>query len=350
MKRSCLSVLSLLFVTAAATLGCSTTPAGALAQPPAFEPKGQSKCAITKSQARPLIVEWPSADRGELEDRARRGLVAVRYVGCEMQIVPACRVPGSYAYSALSRKRDRVLMKDADDLYANIPVGAAKLEGKLAKLGELSVNMTIVGRYNADRDHVAEEELAGDCADATHVITALTAGAFEFLAGAEAEVGAGVDVGGAGVGARSRATRETLSQDGDEKACEQATDEDKKPPTGCRALLRIEVAPIARTTRARAVPARTPEAPAPEIEAPPPAAPPPAAAPPAAKADKDGDGIANNVDLCPFDPEDKDGFEDDDGCPDPDNDRDGVSDAEDACPSQAGPRSSRGCPDPGTRR
>ena len=32
--------------------------------------------------------------------------------------------------------------------------------------------------------------------------------------------------------------------------------------------------------------------------------------------DRDGDGIKDNVDKCPDDPEDKDGFEDADGCPD----------------------------------
>ena len=60
--------------------------------------------------------------------------------------------------------------------------------------------------------------------------------------------------------------------------------------------------------------------------------------------DNDGDGIADTVDKCPNDAEDKDGFEDTDGCPDPDNDKDGVADAEDKCPLQPGPASSNGCP------
>ena len=36
--------------------------------------------------------------------------------------------------------------------------------------------------------------------------------------------------------------------------------------------------------------------------------------------DRDGDGIKDDVDKCPDDPEDFDDFEDEDGCPDPDND------------------------------
>ena len=47
--------------------------------------------------------------------------------------------------------------------------------------------------------------------------------------------------------------------------------------------------------------------------------------------------------------EDKDGFQDDDGCPDPDNDGDGIADADDACPDEAetmnGYEDGDGCPD-----
>ena len=43
-------------------------------------------------------------------------------------------------------------------------------------------------------------------------------------------------------------------------------------------------------------------------------------------------------------PEDKDGFEDADGCPDPDNDKDGVLDAADKCPNEPGPPDNDGCP------
>ena len=51
----------------------------------------------------------------------------------------------------------------------------------------------------------------------------------------------------------------------------------------------------------------------------------------------------------PTEREDKDGFEDDDGCPDLDNDRDGVPDEKDKCPAQAEDRDEfedgDGCPD-----
>jgi outer membrane protein OmpA-like peptidoglycan-associated protein len=50
--------------------------------------------------------------------------------------------------------------------------------------------------------------------------------------------------------------------------------------------------------------------------------------------DADSDGIPDDDDACPEIPEDKDGFEDRDGCPDPDNDKDGILDAADKCPDK----------------
>jgi OOP family OmpA-OmpF porin len=70
--------------------------------------------------------------------------------------------------------------------------------------------------------------------------------------------------------------------------------------------------------------------------------------PKTAEKDTDGDGIPDSKDKCPNDPEDKDGFQDDDGCPDPDNDGDGVLDKDDKCPIEAGPAENQGCPDKDT--
>lgn len=65
--------------------------------------------------------------------------------------------------------------------------------------------------------------------------------------------------------------------------------------------------------------------------------------------DKDGDGIPDRIDQCVDVPEDKDGYQDQDGCPEPDTDRDsdndGIPDKIDGCPDQPGPGPLDGCPD-----
>ena len=60
-------------------------------------------------------------------------------------------------------------------------------------------------------------------------------------------------------------------------------------------------------------------------------------------ADTDEDGILDSSDECPLIPEDIDGFEDEDGCPEQDNDEDGIADLYDACPNIKGYQKD-GCP------
>jgi len=63
------------------------------------------------------------------------------------------------------------------------------------------------------------------------------------------------------------------------------------------------------------------------------------------EADNDSDGVPDLGDRCPLEPEDVDGFIDDDGCPEPDNDADSIVDTADDCPLTAGVAALKGCPD-----
>ena len=82
--------------------------------------------------------------------------------------------------------------------------------------------------------------------------------------------------------------------------------------------------------------------------------PPPQAAPivqmQAQLPDRDQDGVDDGADDCPDEPEDRDGYRDDDGCPEPDNDIDGILDDKDRCPNAAEDRDGfeddDGCPEP----
>ncbi len=71
--------------------------------------------------------------------------------------------------------------------------------------------------------------------------------------------------------------------------------------------------------------------------------------------DSDGDGINDDVDQCPNEPETYNGIEDTDGCPDgviEDTDGDGINDDVDQCPNEPetynGIEDTDGCPDGAT--
>ena len=65
--------------------------------------------------------------------------------------------------------------------------------------------------------------------------------------------------------------------------------------------------------------------------------------------DNDKDGVPDAQDKCPTLSEDADTFEDSDGCPEPDNDQDKIPDLNDKCPNEAesynGFEDGDGCPD-----
>ncbi len=61
--------------------------------------------------------------------------------------------------------------------------------------------------------------------------------------------------------------------------------------------------------------------------------------------DNDKDGIEDDVDACRDDAEDKDGIADQDGCPEVDADKDGIDDEKDSCPEVAGSPGGQGCLD-----
>lgn len=246
-------------------LSVSTGACGAgdaIAETPEYDPEDQAKCSVMKSAKEPLIIEWPATQRAKLEAMAGRGAIAVRYDGCEMEVMAGCRVPRGYAYTATTRQKERINIKDEDELYARLPLGAARLSANLEKAGELNVSMTIVGTFETDRSLVHRDELEGACGGATHVVDALIVGAFEFYAGAQAEVGAEGGVGEVGAGAKSAAEKSMLRTAGEEKSCETSTDSDEAPPDGCGALLRVEVSMIA-AARSRS-PVAAPDPPPPE--------------------------------------------------------------------------------------
>jgi hypothetical protein len=227
----------------AACSGCASSP-GVDPQVPRYEPTDQTSAHVAKSATRPLILEWPAADRASLESRRAAGVVVVRYGGHEMAVLRGCHVAAAYRYVSLTPKEEDVVMRNASELDAAMPIHAVSLEARLEQKQKLEVTMTIVGLYEAGSHPWRAADLQGDCAGATHVIESLVVGAFELAASAETDVGGGVKVLGAGASAHHDAQREVLDRDGSKQACASTGSGDAAPPHECGALLRVEVAPI----------------------------------------------------------------------------------------------------------
>ncbi len=298
-------------------------------------------CKVAKDPLNPLIVEWPGTSKVQLDSTSKHGLVIVSYAGCTLKVLAGCTSKGTYRFTGVTPARDTLRVTSESELYARLPLGAASLKGELATGSSLDLNYVAVGERRAES---APGGLDGDCEGATHYVSRMTLGAYALDAVSSGSAGAGVDVQGAGVGAARRESMRRLRGSGEIGRCETSApaDEGQAFQTGCAAILQIGLAPLGASARGeRSVmiePAPTGEAPS---------------RPPGARGsgtDRDGDGFADTVDRCPDEPEDKDGFQDEDGCPEPDNDADGVVDAKDACPNDPetknGLDDADGCPEP----
>jgi hypothetical protein len=97
------------------------------------------KCRVAASQTSPLVTEWPASEKANLEVLSHNGAVAVAYSGCSLRVLPQCRVRGSYQWMRTTPSTDSLEIKDADELFAKLPLGAASLEGELKRSGRLAV-------------------------------------------------------------------------------------------------------------------------------------------------------------------------------------------------------------------
>jgi hypothetical protein len=211
-------------------VGCASMP-GADPQVPRYAPADQTTAHAAQSATHPLILEWPAADRAALESQRAGGVVVVRYGGREMEVMRGCRAAATYHYVALTPKEEDVVMRSGAELAAAMPIHAARLDARIEQKQKLEVAMTIVGMYESDARAWRAADLTGDCAGATHVIAALTVGAFELSASAETSAGAS-------------ATMQVLDRDGKKDACAKTSSGAAAPPYECGALLRVEVAAI----------------------------------------------------------------------------------------------------------
>src|SRR5262245_4082204 len=148
----------------------SSSPRPAVSVPD--DPSGQTKCKIPASHDNPLVTEWPASEKANLEARLREGAVVVSYTGCDMRLLTQCRMPGSYGWRRTTTSTDVVEIRNADDLYAKLPLGAVSLEGELERTGRLAVQTTVAGQLQLTdfNPNVASRDPA--CIGATHVVGA----------------------------------------------------------------------------------------------------------------------------------------------------------------------------------
>lgn len=228
------------------------TPVPDAPRPPsvaeAFGESGGVTCSAVRPQTEPDLMGWDPGSRANLNQLSDRGIVAVRYrsEGCnvELELLPNCIGEGSYKYSAYPSSESRVA-KSAQDLYTQLPLGAARLSGKVGGNRALRTDYTLVGMESLPPGVVFEaSQLKGPgCERATHVVSRIYLGGFGMMAGEARTIEAAGSVFGFEAGGTQVASGERLAREGNPAQCKKA-EETGEPQPLCSVPLRIGLLPV----------------------------------------------------------------------------------------------------------
>lgn len=166
-----------------------------------------------------------------------------------MRPVLGCSPRGSYRWQRTTLTTDTVSAESSDELFAKLPLGAADLQAELARTGRIAVQTTVGGQFVLEGSSAAEVPDYGDCAQATHLLTALSIGAFKLRSGGTLHAGGAVGVAEVGASASTSSAETLLREAGDPEACRLSTDEGAD--IGCSSPIQAFLQPLPRTTRER---------------------------------------------------------------------------------------------------
>jgi uncharacterized protein len=202
-------------------------------------------CRDPGSYAEPLIVDWSSAGRLDLEVAMKRGVAVVAYDCKALRLLNGCQLPARYAFAGVTMKEEVIQLATADEVTANLPLTGIELAASMGAESSLDLALVMVGKRSSALAAADRTMLDGACDGATHFVRAATVGAFAMARGARGEVRVATEVFGVGAEAGSRSERQAKTTDGDRAACRQSRPEDTEPSPGCGASLRLELVPIA---------------------------------------------------------------------------------------------------------
>lgn len=235
-----------IFVTflALGAAGCKPGVAGNLAQAPTVEGCDPKSVGGVVS---PLIVEWPSNARSDLEHAMHDGVVVVSFTCDKVTVLPDCHVKGEYGYRALTPRTETTLIEGRDNIQASFGGVAWAVSGKLERDAKLDLSYVLVGKMSTTRAAVHRDELEGGedfCKGATHFVKRADLGAFAFAAGTKVVAGVGAKAFGQDMATDSESKELRTKKDGDAAACKASKLADPNAPEGCGAGIRVSLAPI----------------------------------------------------------------------------------------------------------
>ena len=203
---------------------------------------GSNRCVVTKSHTRPFVIEWDATDLASFEAKAAHDVVFVRYAGCNLTVLDCSdsavrgRLGAYRSPEWTSGGVEGFDMSTEQELYAQLPLGAASLASRIESGEALKLRYFVSGVASATRDAVYRDDLPKRCAGATHFVSAYNLGAFELASTARSKAGASGSVAGFGGGGSDAKQQSILKRGGELDACR---DEAARATKRCQVPIRI---------------------------------------------------------------------------------------------------------------
>lgn len=202
----------------------------------------RARCQASGASTNPLVTEWPASEKAHLESLASRAAVGVAYTGCDLEVIDACPLAGRYAFHRTTLASDTIEVGSVDELWAKLPIGAASLQGELARSQRLAVETTVSGQLALEGFDAVELDKTPACARVTHVVTSVSIGAFRLVAGERANAAGGASAFGVGAKADTTDTSRVVRTAGVAARCEGATDD--SPHRDCASPIQVFLRPV----------------------------------------------------------------------------------------------------------
>ncbi|MCA9599147.1 MAG: hypothetical protein KC776_37810 [Myxococcales bacterium] len=210
---------------------------------------GKNRCA-SESHDRPFVIEWDATDVSSFEGRAAKDIVFVRYQGCELEVLDGCSddsIPGKYgSYGPpqwTSGSVEKMNIENEAELYANLPLGAATLGGRVQAGETFAMEYFVSGIETATREKMFRGTIRENpaCDSATHFVYAYNLGAFELESTDSSRQSAGASVAGVGAGGERRTRGKAVKKGGELSSCRGSSAKDVHT---CRVPIRLTLKPI----------------------------------------------------------------------------------------------------------
>ena len=200
------------------------------------------QCSAVRPQTEPDLMAWDPGSRANMKTLSDQGVVAVRYEanGCDvrLEVLSNCIGEGKYDYRPYSATATK-MARTQQELYTELPLGAASLSGHLKGGKALRTDYILVGIRTLKAGAAYPRSLLrGDCGAATHIVSRMYVGGFAMVAGETQALSGGATIFGLSAGGSSGSVVETVQKEGNAQACERAQTEEKET-SACGVPLRL---------------------------------------------------------------------------------------------------------------